>query len=90
MASEGVTRTRYLAVNEWANAVGLTQEYKVLNKICSKFVHPTSWAILSSDIGSARFPEARDLLYGSGAEFFLGVFVAIKEHINAYGVAHKP
>lgn len=90
MAAEGVTRTRYLAVSQWANTVGMASEYKILNKVCSKFVHPTSWAILSSDIGSARFPEAKDVLYGSGAEFFLGVFVAIKEHIKAHGVSHKP
>lgn len=90
MAAEGITRTRYLAVNEWANTVGMASEYKILNKVCSKFVHPTSWAILSANIGSARFPEAKDLLYGSGAHYFGDVFVEIKEHIKAHGAAHKP
>jgi hypothetical protein len=48
-----------------------------MNKICSEFVHPTAWSLFTADIGSERFPEARGVFYGCGAQYFAAVFAEI-------------
>jgi hypothetical protein len=87
---EGITRTRFLGTSELAGQVGMQETYETMNKVCSKFVHPTSWSILTSDIGSARFPEARDLLFLCGAEYFAMVHAEIIPHIKKWGLHHAP
>jgi hypothetical protein len=90
MSADGVVRTAHLITRNWAKDAGLIQEFDCINKVCSKFVHPTVWSILTEDIGSARFPDAKDLLYGFGATYFLDVYVRFKEHVEAHCLKHKP
>ena len=90
MSDEGITRTKFLAIRDLAEQVGMLEVYDTMNKVCSKFVHPTAWSLLTADIGSARFPEARDILYGCGAEYFMTVFAEIAPHIRKWGLHHKP
>jgi hypothetical protein len=68
----------------------MIEEFDCLNKVCSKFVHPTVWSILTEDIGSARFPDARELFYAFGANYLMDIYVRFKEHIETNGLKHKP
>jgi hypothetical protein len=70
MSDEGVTRVTYQTARELAKRVEMSEDYETLNKVCSKFVHPTSWSLFTADLGSERFPEARDIFYGCGAQYF--------------------
>jgi hypothetical protein len=90
MSADGVVRTAHLVTRDWARDAGLIQEFDCINKVCSKFVHPTVWSILTEDIGSARFPDARDVFYGFGAKYLMEIYVLFKEHVKAYGLRHGP
>jgi hypothetical protein len=46
--------------------------------------------LFTADIGSARFPEARDIFYGCGAQYFATVCVEITAHIKNWGLKYKP
>lgn len=103
MDAEAVVRTRFLSTRKWATAVAaaaaanrsesdakMVEKFDTVNKVCSKLVHPTAWAILTDDIGSRRFPDARHLFYGLGAECFMSIFVAFKGHVKQFGLVHPP
>jgi hypothetical protein len=90
MSEEGITRTKFLAVRDLAEQVGMLETYDTMNKVCSKFVHPTAWSLLTADIGPARFPEAREIFYACGAEYFITVFAEIAPHIRRWGLRQKP
>lgn len=65
-------------------------QYNTENKVCAKFVHPTAWSLLTADAGPGRFPDARDLLYGCGAQSFATIFSELKIHIDKWGLHHRP
>jgi Family of unknown function (DUF5677) len=90
LTMEGVSRTSFLGTRELARKVGMQDIYETMNKVCSKFVHPTAWSILTSDIGSKRFPDARDLLFLCGAEYFSAVHAEIIPHVKKWGLHHAP
>lgn len=87
---EGITRTSFKKTSDLASLVGLQGEYRAVNKVASKFVHPTAWALLTADQGSARFPDARELFWGCGALYFATVCAEFMPHIRQYGLRHKP
>jgi hypothetical protein len=89
-AAEGCTQKRHLNAGEWAREIGMGEEFATMNKVCSKLVHPTVWSILTEDIGSARFTDAEDLFYVNGAKYFTEIYVLLKEHVEKYGINHKP
>ena len=89
MEDEGVTRTSYLPTRELAKKVGMFEQYDTMNKVCSKLVHPTAWSLLTADIGPERLPEARNVFFGCGAEYFMTVFAEIAPHIRKWGLKHK-
>jgi hypothetical protein len=68
----------------------LGSEYDVLNKVSSKMVHPTAWAILSADQGPERFAEACEILYIHGAKNLAIVAAQFMPHIRSHGLKHKP
>jgi hypothetical protein len=90
MSDEGITRAKYHKAKEVARQVGMLEEYDTTNKVCSKFVHPTAWSLFTADIGSERFPEARDVFYGCGAQYFATIFAEMAPHIRKWGLRHKP
>jgi hypothetical protein len=85
MQEEGITRTRFLDIRDLATQVGLRDEFETVNKVCSKFVHPTSWNLFTADLGSDRFPDARDVFFASGAQYFAMVYAEIAPHIKGSG-----
>jgi len=90
MGTEGIVRTRHLNTREWAVTAGLVDEFDIINKICSKLVHPTPWSVLTEDQGSARFPDAYEVFYYFGTLYFSDMFMRLKEHIKQYGVKSAP
>lgn len=90
MSDEGVTRGTYRNAREIATQVGMLGEYEIINKVCSKFVHPTAWSLFTADMGAERFPEARDIFYGCGAQYFATVCAEIIPHIKKWGLRHRP
>jgi hypothetical protein len=46
-ASLGLAETQYLKVGDLAAQLGLDAEFRGMNKLCSKLVHPTAQSILS-------------------------------------------
>lgn len=90
LKDEGITRTAFLPVNELSKKVGMHNDYETMHRVCSKFVHPTAWSLLTSDIGSERFPEARNIFYACGALYFSIVFAEIVPHVRKWGLKHRP
>ena len=60
------TENKYLKPSELATSLGLSDEFDVMNKLCSKLVHPTVQSILSTDVDAQ--PE-RDLLFLKGRDY---------------------
>lgn len=89
-AAEKVTLEGHLITRQWANAVGRVDEFDIINKVCSKFVHPTVWFVMTEDIGSARFPDVFELFFLHGTTYFSEMFADLKEHINKCGLSHTP
>lgn len=90
MTAEGVTRTHFLRISDLAKRVNLRDEYDNLNRVCSKFVHPTAWSIFAVDELQSRFPSAGDILFGYGMKYFATVYAEIRPHVKKFGFRHKP
>lgn len=90
MREENVTRSRYLSTRVLAKQVGLASEYDTMNQVCSKFIHPTAWSLLTADARTARFPKAGELFYRYGARYFATISAEIRLHVENYGLRHKP
>jgi hypothetical protein len=89
MKEEGVIRQKYLSTEELAERVGMREEYRTLNRLCSKFVHPTAWSLFTSDVASERFPDAGEIFFGSGGVQFTSIFAVIAPHIRKWGLHHR-
>jgi len=71
LMSENIQRTKYLKMDEVAEAVGMKSQYLILNQVCSKFVHPTSWSLLTADHHWSDFLLPAIYLWDKEACFFL-------------------
>jgi hypothetical protein len=80
MTTEGVQPRSPLRSAEIANAVGLKQEYKAMNKVCSKLVHPTGWSVIAMKVGTNEYPAIRDVIFGSGVGYLSQIFMEVHEH----------
>jgi hypothetical protein len=81
-ASEGIESLdgRYMRVEDAAGECGLKDMFKVMNKILSKFAHPTAMQILGiADV--ERQSLQRDMFYAQGCCFFLGAFSALENSV---------
>jgi hypothetical protein len=86
LSTENIYRTKYLKMDEVANAVGMKSQYQNLNQVCSKFVHPTSWSLLTADRSLERFPFACELFLGQGSLLFSSIYVDMQVHLRAHGL----
>lgn len=87
MSSENIHRKKYLRTEDLADIVGMKSEYASLNRVCSKFVHPTSWSLLTFDRSFERFPFACELFLGQGSMLFSGLYAAMKSHMANHGLS---
>ncbi|MFT4114221.1 DUF5677 domain-containing protein [Silvibacterium sp.] len=84
----GVTRRKPLSMADLAKTVGLGDEYKAVNKISSKLVHPTAWSLFTAEVGSKRFPGATEIIFMCGALYTLMVYSDFLSHIRQQGLHH--
>jgi hypothetical protein len=88
----GVTKSTYLHSQQMANEVGMSEEYKHLNKIASKLVHPTAYSVLASPVGVEV--EAIEgmcaMLSDSGVGFAAEAVVFIDGHVAEFGLEPRP
>jgi hypothetical protein len=89
MKAEGVTRKKFHRVSDIAKGA-LKKEFDTMNKLCSKFVHPSAWSLLTADRGPERFPQASEILFVYGVTNFMRVCAAFMPHIRQYGLRPKP
>jgi len=90
MVSEGVTRTTYRSARYITKQLNLKAEYGNMNRLCSKFVHPTAWSLFEADQGPDKFPGAEEIFYVYGAKYFDMLFAEIQAHVWKYGLHHRP
>lgn len=89
MLKEDITAKKCVRTEIRAVAVGMVEEYRSINKLASKFVHPTAWSVFTADVGSERFEEASELFFVFGAQYFATVYATIAPHVREFGLKHK-
>jgi hypothetical protein len=83
---EGVTDTKFLQASDLAAQVSKEIEFKKMNKICSKLVHPTAWSIfLNSDTTGMR-----SILLMAGQQYMADVYGSMKAHVDQFGIEPRP
>jgi hypothetical protein len=80
--SEGTTREKHLEVRDLADAVGMTVDYRLTMKLCSKLVHPTAWSVISMRGEEDEYAAFRAMLFQSGSRFGLEAYNTIREHLK--------
>jgi hypothetical protein len=90
MAAENVTESGHLAVSRLADQVGMAQEFKTMNRVSSKLVHPTAWSVLAVNAETNSFPGAKDILFLWGVGFMAQMLIAARGHNNQRGMRPIP
>jgi hypothetical protein len=80
--SEGTTGEKHLEVRDLADAVGMTVDYKLTMKLCSKLVHPTAWSVISMSEQEGEYAAFRVILFQSGSRFGLDAYNTIRKHLK--------
>jgi hypothetical protein len=82
-AAEGIATldARYMRIEAAVEECGFKDQFKVMSKMLSKFVHPTAMQILGvSD--DAKHALQRDWFFGLGCTFFFGAFGVLEGGIS--------
>ncbi len=85
-AAENVTAMRHLETSALAREVGMEQEFRSMNRVSSKLVHPTAWSTLAENAGRNSYPEAKDLLFATGIANLSQIYIEVRGHNNARGM----
>jgi hypothetical protein len=85
-ANEGIETLdgKYMRVDTAANECGLKDLFNTMNKLLSKFTHPTAMQILGT-ADEAKQTLQRDVFYGLGCLFFIGAFTALENSLPFIG-----
>jgi hypothetical protein len=90
MAAENVTESGHLSVGRLVDQVGMGQEFRTMNRVSSKLVHPTAWSILAVNPETNSFPDAKGIMFLSGVGYMAGMLIASREHNNERGMRPNP
>ena len=90
MRVENVTALKHLETSELAREVGMEQEFRSMNRVTSKLVHPTAWSTLAENVGRNSYPGARDLLFGTGIAHMSQIYMDVRDYNNARGMTPLP
>jgi hypothetical protein len=85
-AAENVTARRHLETSALAKEVGMEQEFRSMNRVSSKLVHPTAWSMLAENAGRSSFPEAKPLLFATGIGYISQIYLDVEAHNKAHGM----
>lgn len=84
-AKHSVVRTTYLRAQNMAAAVNRSEEYRHMNKVTSKLVHPTAFSVLTA-FDEGEQVNLKPILFNSGVRFGVQAFTDIKRYITKNGV----
>jgi hypothetical protein len=86
---EKISETKFLNVEKIAGQLEMAEEYKYMNKVTSKFVHPTAWSVLArNDEGeSALF---KSIFFFAAARYLSEIYVAIQGHVGVHRLKPAP
>jgi hypothetical protein len=90
MIAESVIATRHLETSVLAREVGMEQEFRSMNRVSSKLVHPTAWSTLAENAGRSSYPEAKDLLFGTGIAYLSQIYMEVRDYDRARGMLPLP
>jgi hypothetical protein len=90
MIAENVTAKKHLETSTLAKEVGMEQEFRSMNRVSSKLVHPTAWSTLAENAGRNSYPEARDLLFGTGIAYISQIYMDVKDYNKVHGMMPLP
>jgi len=88
--AESVIATKHLETSALAKEVGMEQEFRSMNRVSSKLVHPTAWSTLAENSGRSSYPEAKELLFATGIAYIGQIYMAIKDYNKARGMMPLP
>ena len=72
-------------MSDLARVVGMEDEYRHMNKVTSKLVHPTAFSVLAfADEGELR--ELKPIMFNVGNRYALEVYGEIKAHVDKSGM----
>ena len=89
MTEHGVTRRRYTKTNQMAEETGLNDRFSRVNKLTSKFVHPTAFSILV-DPGSEYESAMRSVLIEQSAAAVIDACDRLGKHLEVHGLEPAP
>lgn len=84
--AENVAASRHLETSVLARDVGMEQEFRSMNRVSSKLVHPTAWSTLAENTGRSSYPEAKDLLFATGMAYISQIYMEVKDFNRARGM----
>jgi hypothetical protein len=76
---------RFLDAREYIAELGMAEEYKCLNPIFSKLVHPTSWSVLWRQELLDK-SNMRGFLITLGTTFSARILTSVREHVEQHGL----
>lgn len=79
---EGTTETKHLEVRVLADCVGMTEDYRHTNKLCSKFIHTMAWSIIHRDEEEGEFGAFRVILFQAGSRYGIDAYCTIREYLQ--------
>jgi hypothetical protein len=88
MTVENVKQRKHLEISDMAKQVKLEQEYKSLNRVCSKLVHACAWSVMAVNDEVNSFPESRELLLLHGIGSMARKKIAIQGAKHGIKIPH--
>ena len=88
MAAEGIEPVGHLRTRAIATEIGVIDDYRYMNRLCSKLVHPTAWSILAMN-DEGELGQLKVILFNQGVRYGLEIGHAIREHVDQYGLVPR-
>lgn len=80
---------KHLQMRDMAALASLSDEYRDMNRICSKLVHRTAFSVLAfREVGELQY--VAPLMFHTGSRYALEVWELLKGHVERYGMEPKP
>jgi hypothetical protein len=88
-AKRGITRAKYMRMETMAAAVNFSEDYKHINKVASKLVHPTAFSVLGS-FDEGELGQLKPILLNNGVRFMVEAVADIRRYVKTNGVEPLP
>jgi len=85
MEAERIEGVGHLRTRALAAEMGMIDDYRYMNKLCSKLVHPTAWSVLAMN-DEGELAQIKVILFNQGVRYGLEMGDAIREHIDRHGL----